>query len=145
VRAALIAKSRPVLSTNAARSTVWQMNPLRIFVRTLAIIGAAALFATAVSAAETKQSSAASEDDFVRLRERAAILSVTKDAVGWRVNNRTHSLDIKIGNLSSQRAEAAAHFACEQPFGHSLSRFWSVRVYLVDGHLAAECPIWQHK
>lgn len=83
------------------------------------------------------------KDDSSQLRERAALLSVTKNAIGWRVDRGNHSLDIKIGSLSAQKAESAAHFACDQPFDHRLHSTWYVRVYLVDGHLAAECPIWR--
>jgi hypothetical protein len=90
----------------------------------------------------TAEENEAFKDDYSQLRERAALLSVTKDAVGWRIDRVNHSLDIKIGSLSSQKAESAAHFACDQPLDHRLHRTWYVRVYLVDGHLAAECPIW---
>lgn len=59
------------------------------------------------------------------------------DVSGWN-----SSLDLHIGTLSAARAATIANGLCTQGFTNwHPAADWHIRVYLVDGHLAAECPI----
>ena len=53
-----------------------------------------------------------------------------------------HSLDLTMGTLAADRAEQIANRYCFGYFNHGILHMpWTVRVYLVNGTLAAECSI----
>jgi len=61
---------------------------------------------------------------------------VKYDVSGW-----SDSFNLTLGSRDNTSATTLANAICGQSFARPLHYGWTVRVYLVDGTLAAQCPM----
>lgn len=97
---------------------------------------------TLEEAAKKKQDDAEFSADYDALNSAGSVIVMTGDANKFEISGFHTSLDLYLPSLQQSQALSLANFLCYRNFSSWKSRRqWSVRVYLVDGKLAAECPI----
>jgi hypothetical protein len=80
--------------------------------------------------------------DYQELTAAGKLAVIGGDANDFEISGWHTSLDLHLGTLSETKASALANFLCYQTFKTWNSQTpWNVRVFLVDGRLAAQCPI----
>lgn len=97
---------------------------------------------TPEEAAAEAERQAAGMADIKALQSAGAAVVGMRAVNSYEVSGFNSSLDLHLGTLSASQADTMAGAFCLQGInGLSLNQRWNLRVYLVDGKLAAQCRI----